>query len=505
MQQNKTDMILIIAIVAALAVLSGSGIFPGGADMENLPWWSVLPFAGMLLSIALGPLFNADWWEKNMTRVSVIWAMTFFVPFLWFYGSGLAVSHLLETLVLDYLPFIILLFGLFAVSGGIVLRGSLKGKPSVNLVLLVLGTILASWIGTTGASMLMIRPLIRANEWREKKAHIILFFIFLVANMGGSLTPLGDPPLFLGFLRGVPFFWTMRLIAPLALNALILLTAYYLLDRHYYRKEIRLKAEEGTDSTGLDRVGAEGELPVKRKPAPQEPIKVEGLQNLIYLGIIIGAVILSGLLARNPAFIDPVTGGAKGITLFREAAHRVVLPFTNIIRDPAILLAAFLSVKTTPRAIRSANRFSWAPIKEVAVLFIGIFVTMIPALILLQAHGAALGLTEPKHFFWATGALSSFLDNAPTYLVFMTAAASLGATEGVATTVGTIAPQMLMAVSCGAVFMGAITYIGNAPNFMVRAIAEENKIKMPNFFGYMAIAILCLVPVFILDTLLFFS
>jgi len=228
---------LVLGITASTPEIALAG---GGSELgHQLPFWSVLPFVGMLLSIALGPLLNAHWWEKNMLKVSMFWALLFFIPFFIAYGSGIAIYELLHAVVLDYIPFIILLFGLFVATGGIILRGSLRGKPSVNVLMLGIGTILASWIGTTGASMLLIRPLIRANAWREKKAHIVIFFIFLVANIGGSLTPIGDPQLFLGFLRGVPFFWTMKLLPPMLFNAVILLTVYYLIDSYYYRKEIQ--------------------------------------------------------------------------------------------------------------------------------------------------------------------------------------------------------------------------------------------------------------------------
>lgn len=512
----------------------------GGGELgKQLPLWSILPFVGMLLSIAIFPLVNSHWWEHNMAKVSAFWAFVFFIPFIIFYGTGTAIEQLLHIVVLDYIPFIILLFGLFAVSGGIILRGSLKGTPLVNMGFLTVGTILASWIGTTGASMLLIRPMIRANEWRRKKTHMIVFFIFLVSNIGGSLTPVGDPPLFLGFLRGVPFFWTMNLFWPMAFNALILLAIYFAMDNYYYRKELApgtagqpqkagkkasvadtagnaenvsvqqqsngnipldaAQEEKYENGTALAQTKAQAEA--EEKP---EPLKVEGLHNVIFLAMIVGSVILSGILSKNPLFADVSTGHLYGLTLFHHGDEAIILPFVNIIRDSTILLAAYLSVKTTSRAIRTDNRFTWFPIKEVATLFIGIFITMIPALAILSARGSELGLADPAHFFWATGVLSSFLDNAPTYLVFMTTAASLGATEGLVTTVGTIAPHMLLAVSCGAVFMGANTYIGNAPNFMVRSIAEENKIKMPSFFGYMGWSLVFLVPLFILNTFIFF-
>jgi Na+/H+ antiporter NhaD/arsenite permease-like protein len=482
----KKVVVFSILLLTSFFALSGVALASGGEGQElghSLPLWSIIPFVGMLLSIAIFPLVNAHWWEHNMAKVSAFWSLVFFIPFLIAYGWSIGFEQFLHIVVLDYIPFIVLLFGLFSVAGGIILRGSLRGTPKVNLALLGIGTVLASWVGTTGAAMLLIRPLIRANEWRQKKTFIVVFFIFLVCNIGGSLTPVGDPPLFLGFLRGVPFFWTMNLFWPMAFNALILLAIFHLMDRYYYRKEMSL----GSASTT--------EISTKK-----EPLRIDGLHNLIFLVMIVGSVILSGVLAKTSTFANLETGELYGITLYKH----IVFPFTNLIQVSIILLAAFLSVKTTSKVIREDNKFTWFPIKEVATLFIGIFITMIPALAILSARGSELGLTHPAQFFWATGALSSFLDNAPTYLVFMTTAASLGAAEGIITTVGTIAPSMLLAVSCGAVFMGANTYIGNAPNFMVRSIAEENKIKMPSFFGYMGWSLIFLIPLFVLNTFIFF-
>jgi len=522
-------VLTMLLVFSSVAFASGGG--EGDALGNHLPLWSVLPFVGMLLSIAIFPLVNGHWWEHNMGKVSAFWAVVFFVPFLIAYGAGVAFYQLLHIVVLDYVPFIILLFGLFAVSGGIILRGSLRGTPKVNLTMLLIGTLLASWVGTTGASMLLIRPLIRANEWRQKKTHMVVFFIFLVSNIGGSLTPVGDPPLFLGFLRGVPFFWTMNLLGPMAFNAIILLVIYFFLDRYYYSKEVGLgldltpssakaadvaitapedaeqitlvSAQEAGDSAAALAQTKETDTAIVAEDAKKEPLRVDGLHNLLFLAMIVGAVILSGVLSKNAAFADLATGHLYGITIF-PGEHSIVLPFVNLIRDFTILLAAYLSVKTTSLAIRRDNKFTWFPIQEVAMLFIGIFITMIPALAILSARGSELGLADPAHFFWATGLLSSFLDNAPTYLVFLTTAASLHAPEGLVTTVGTIAPSMLLAVSCGAVFMGAVTYIGNAPNFMVRSIAEENKIRMPSFFGYIGWSVVFLMPLFILNTLIFF-
>jgi Na+/H+ antiporter NhaD/arsenite permease-like protein len=378
----------------------------------------------------------------------------------------------------------VLLFGLFVVAGGIILRGSLVGTPKVNVILLLIGTILASWVGTTGASMLLIRPVIRANRWRQKKAHIIVFFIFLVSNIGGCLTPVGDPPLFLGFLRGVPFFWTMKLFPMMLMNVAILLVVLFLLDHHYYKKEL-----------------AEGRSPQDAlEDGIKKPLRIEGLHNLIFMVMIVGAVILNGMLPNFEAFANQATGEIYGLHVYEG----VVMGYNSIIQMAIILIAALLSMKTTKNVIRKDNCFTWFSIQEVATLFIGIFITMIPALALLKAHGSSLGLETSFEFFWATGLLSSFLDNAPTYLVFLTTAGSLGFAEGVFTTVGTIGAQMLMAISAGAVFMGANTYIGNAPNFMVRSIAEENKIPMPSFFGYMVWSLCFLVPLFLIDTVVFF-
>ncbi|MFD1504247.1 sodium:proton antiporter [Georgenia yuyongxinii] len=446
----------------------------------QLPLWSIIPFVGMLLSIAIIPLVNGHWWEKHMWKVSAFWALAFFVPFLVGFGVQLAVGHGLEVILLDYVPFIILILGLFTVSGGIVIRGSLSGTPKVNVVLLLIGTLLASWIGTTGAAMVMIRPLLRANAWRKHRVHQVVFFIFLVANIGGSLTPIGDPPLFLGFLRGVPFFWTMKLLPMMLLNVAVLIVVFYLLDSYFMRKE-----GPHPESTG-------------------EKVRVEGLHNIVFLLAIVGAVILSGVLPGTAAFTDPATGDPRGLTLMDSAVAHVAIPYVNLLRDAIILAAAFLAYRTTNARLRTANGFGWGPIQEVAILFAGIFVTMIPALAILQARGSELGLTSPAEFFWATGGLSSFLDNAPTYLVFMTTAASLGATAGVETTLGIIDEQLLMAVSAGAVFMGANTYIGNAPNFMVRSIAVESEVRMPSFLGYMKWSISILIPLFVVDTLIFF-
>jgi Na+/H+ antiporter NhaD/arsenite permease-like protein len=477
--------LLLYAAVAAFPVLSPETALAAseaGHELGNaLPVWSVLPFVGMLLSIAVFPLVKPHWWEKRFFVVALCWAALFMAPFGVAFGWSEALFELLEIVLLDYLPFIVLLWGLFAVSGGIVLKGDLPGTPKGNLAFLLIGTIMASWVGTTGASMLLVRPLLRANKWREKKAHTVVFFIFLVSNIGGCLTPVGDPPLFLGFLRGVPFFWTMRLLPLLLFNTVVLLAAYFVMDSRLYKKEIA--AGNRTDDG-----------------APKQPLKAEGLHNLVFLAMIVGSVILSGMLSASPVFYDFAAESLKGVHVYEG----LVMPFTNLIQMGVIILAGALSVISTKKELHEANFFTWAPIKEVAGLFIGIFITMIPALAILNVKGAELGLVRPWQFFWTTGALSSFLDNAPTYLVFLSTAGSLGATAGVATAIGTVAPNVLLAVSAGAVFMGANTYIGNAPNFMVRSIAEENGVKMPSFFGYMKWSGLVLLPLFVLNTLIFF-
>lgn len=448
-----------------------------------LPVWSVIPFVGMLLSIAIFPLVKSEWWEKYQLHVAIFWSLLFLVPFGIAFGAGQLTFSILEAVVVDYIPFIVLLFGLFVTTGGIAVHGTIIGTTKVNVILLLIGTLLASWIGTTGAAMLMIRPIIRANKWRKHKAHIIIFFIFMVANLGGSLTPIGDPPLFLGFLRGVPFFWTMNLLPLMLFNAAILTILFIIIDKKFYNKEL-----------------AEGRLPEDAEDVnARMPIYLEGWHNFIFVAMIVAAVVLNGVIPQMDMFKD-ASGQVIGIEIF-EGIHLGINYFVQIV---VILIAAFLSWKTTKKNTRFVNQFTFGPIAEVAKLFIGIFLTMIPALALLKTHGASLGLSEPWQFFWASGLLSSFLDNAPTYLVFATTAGSLGATEGIATTIGVIPEMLLLAVSAGSVFMGANTYIGNAPNFMVKSVAEENDIKMPSFFGYMAWSGAILIPIFILDTFIFF-
>jgi Na+/H+ antiporter NhaD/arsenite permease-like protein len=456
------------------------------ADLGTLlPLWSALPFVGILLSIALFPLLAPHFWHRHFPKVSAFWALVFAVPFVLVFGNR-AAQEILHIYVIDYIPFIILLWALFTVAGGIYVGGTLRGTPAVNTVLLAVGTLLASWIGTTGASMVMIRPVLRANAWRKHKVHVICFFIFLVANLGGSLTPLGDPPLFLGFLHGVPFFWVTLAILPhmLVVTALVLAT-FWLMDSRLFRKE-----------TGP---------PPEKPEGGDEKLRIEGAHNLLLLLAVMGAVLFSGTYKLGE---------------IRLTSH-VSVAIENLLRDAALILVGLISLRTTSKATRERNGFSWGPIQEVAYLFAGIFMTIVPALKILLAgeHGALAGLIravhEPVHYFWASGSLSSFLDNAPTYLTFFnTALGSLGTTESaVPGMLGHLGAELrnpqfieiLKAVSAGSVFMGANTYIGNAPNFMVKSIAEEAGVPMPSFFGYMfRYSIPILIPAFIVVSLLFF-
>ncbi len=446
----------------------------------NIPMWLVVPFAGLLLCIAVFPLVKPEWWEKNQPWAVAFWSILFIIPYAVLYGVPSAAETVLECIINDYLTFIVLLFGLFCVAGNITLEGDLAGSPRVNTIMLAIGTLLSSCIGTTGASMLLVRPIIKMNAWRKRKSQIMIFFIFMISNMGGCLTPIGDPPLLMGFTRGVPFTWSLKLFPILLFNMVVLCIMFYLIDRLNYRKDI-----------------AEGCRPDLSKAGTE--VKFEGGHNVIFIVMIVAAVILSGVLPTFPVFKN-AEGAVRGIKVFED----VTFTFPAMIEIAIILLAAWLSFKTTKKEIRVKNHFTWGAIKEVAILFVGIFITMQPALKILTAKGASLGITEPYQMFWITGALSSFLDNTPTYLVFLTTAGTLGATTGIATTVGIVSEKLLTAISCGAVFMGAVTYIGNAPNFMVKSISDENGVRMPSFFGYMLWSIGILVPVFILDTLIFF-
>jgi Na+/H+ antiporter NhaD/arsenite permease-like protein len=443
---------------------------------ERLPLWSCLPFACILLSIALFPLILPEFWHHHFGKVSGFWAATMGVPFLIAF-KGAALFEILHIIIADYVPFIILLWSLYTVSGGILLRGSLRGTPIINVAMLLIGTLLASWMGTTGAAMLMIRPFLRANNYRKNRTFMVVFFIFLVANVGGSLTPLGDPPLFLGFLHGVSFFWTLKVLPQMLTVVVILLLIYFIIDTYHFRKEaVTAPEEEGV----------------------KEALKLEGTHNFLFLAGIVGSVLMSGMVNWGQV-------NTFGI-------HRFVQDY---VRDGLLILMGVLSLLTTPVRIRDNNNFSWFPIIEVAYLFIGIFITMIPCLLILKAgaNGALAFLTnsvtQPMHFFWVTGALSSFLDNAPTYLTFFNSALGRfysGMTEAQAVPLLMSEKAIyLEAVAAGAVFFGACSYIGNAPNFMVRSISEEAGTPMPSFFGYiLKYSLAYLVPTFVVVTLIFF-
>jgi Na+/H+ antiporter NhaD/arsenite permease-like protein len=480
-QQIKRILVLLLPL--ALLVLPGLAIAAAGGHGEVathhegpnlgdvLPLWSVIPFAGLLLSIAILPMVAGHWWHhtKNQFIVALGWAAP---VFLWLsyiamtdHGTlGHDAQHGLQHAVAEYVSFIALLGSLYVISGGILLRGDLQGKPTTNTAFLAIGSVLANVIGTTGASMLLIRPMLRTNSERKHTWHIPLFFIFLVSNVGGALTPIGDPPLFLGYLRGIDFWWTLTNLWHIWLpTVLLLLVMFFALDTMQYRKE-NVSAVE-LDQTQL------------------EPLRLEGNLNFVLLGGVIASVLLLSPDSEVPDFRHWY---AREIGMFALTGASIML---------------------TPRAIREGNDFNWDPILEVAALFIGIFVAMIPATVLLQANGAALGVTEPWQYFWATGSLSAFLDNAPTYVTF--AAMACGTYEfcEAAENLGPLSTnaesiRVLVAISLGSVFMGAGSYIGNGPNFMVRAIAEQSGYKMPSFFGYCAYAAAFLGPVFVVVTLI---
>ena len=464
---------LLLVLAMALAACPGLAAAAGfdGARL-SAPWG--VPFAGLLLSIAVLPLVAPAFWQYHHGKVVAAWALAFLLPFASAFGPGVALTQLLHALLAEYLPFVILLTALFTVAGGIHIRGNLHGSPGLNTGLVALGAVLASLMGTTGASMLLIRPLLRANDNRRHKAHVVVFFIFIVSNAGGALTPLGDPPLFLGFLQGVDFFWTLQHILPETLLVVgALLALLFFLDRWFYKKE--------------------GVLPFD--PTPDTPrLGFEGARNFWLLGAVLALVLLSGLW--QPGIALDVAGTPLGLP--------------GLVRDLGLVAVTLLSLKITPAQVHADNQFDWAPMAEVAMLFAGIFLTIVPVIAMLKAgaqgpFGAVVaavtrpdGTPDATMYFWATGILSSFLDNAPTYLVFFNTAG--GDPEALMTR---LAPT-LAAISAGAVFMGANTYIGNAPNLMVKAIAESRGVRMPGFFGYMGWSAVCLLPLFGLVTLVFF-
>jgi Na+/H+ antiporter NhaD/arsenite permease-like protein len=467
---------LIILSLAGAAAVQAAGPPASTESVVELPVWSILPFAGLLLTIGVMSFIVANYphnraghlWENNNNKliIALLWSLPVII-LLAVYGAWQPLWHSLE----DYFSFIVLLFALFAISGAIYLEGDLKATPWINVGFLGIGAVIANLIGTTGASVLLVRPLLRTNSERTHTGHIPVFFIFLVSNIGGCLLPIGDPPLFLGYLKGVPFFWTLNLIAPWLVAVLLLLVIFFIWDSRSYKKETVYSLKLDTQQ--------------------YEPLKIKGGLNFLWLAGVLLAVI----------FITPNNLAAWGLS---EGPLK-------FLREYIMLAMAGLSFLTSPlrSETRHKNNFTFAPIIEVAYLFIGIFIAMIPALEILRVEGASLGVDQPWHFFWATGALSSVLDNAPTYLTFLSLAQGLVAANptlqippelaGVGVT-----SEYLAAISLGAVFMGANTYIGNGPNFMVKAIAEEWGYKMPDFFSYvLKYSLPILIPVFVVITLIF--
>jgi Na+/H+ antiporter NhaD/arsenite permease-like protein len=473
-----TGMGLAAALTSMLALAAwpqlASAATLDGATLSAL--WG-LPFAGVLLSIAIFPLIAPAFWHHHFGKIAAAWALAFLLPFALSFGAGVALGTLVHALLEEYIPFIVLLTALYTVAGGICVRGNLHGSPRLNTSILALGTVLASFMGTTGAAMLLIRPLLRANDNRKHVVHVVVFFIFLVANAGGSLSPLGDPPLFLGFLQGVGFFWTtIHLALPMLFVCGVLLIGFYALDSFYFHRR------EEERSRFLD-------------PTPDSPpLGIDGKVNFVLLAAVVALVLMSGLW--KPGVVFDVFG-----------TH---VALQNAMRDVALIGVTLLSLALTPRTARAGNDFNWAPIEEVAKLFAGIFVTIAPVIMILRAGetGAFAGIVQLVNdsagqphdlmYFWATGLLSSFLDNAPTYLVFFNLAG------GDAQMLMTTGATTLAAISAGAVFMGANTYIGNAPNFMVKAIAESRGVRMPSFFAYLGWSGAVLLPVFLVTGWLFF-
>jgi Na+/H+ antiporter NhaD/arsenite permease-like protein len=463
----------------AIAVAAGAvavAMAPGpaaaaGLDGASLRWPWILPFIGLLLSIATGPLLFPRIWHDHYGKIAFAWATLTLAPLAALQGIPVAVEALVHALLADYLSFIVLLFALYVVAGGILVTGNLRGTPWVNTAILALGTVLASIVGTTGAAMILIRPLLRANAARLVNAHVVVFFIFLVADIGGALSPVGNPPLFVGFLEGVDFFWPARYLAiPTAMTAGIVLLVFVVIDIWHYRRDRRIQL-------------------VGETPAPVA-LGIKGTNNLVLIALIVGAVLLSAIWRSGVSF----------------EIYGTRLALENLMRDGALVVIALVSVRLTPEEHRDVNGFSWEPIREVAYLFAGIFLCLIPVLAALSAgkNGPLAWLldvvTRPDGtpndvaYFWLSGALSAFLDNAPTYLVFFNLAGG-----DAARLMGELAPT-LAAISMGSVYMGALTYIGNAPNFMIYAIATERGVKMPSFFGYMVWSCAVLIPVFVLIT-----
>ena len=466
--------LLIKGVAATFALMLPMFAHAADVDGASLSLLWGIPFAGILLSIAIFPLVAPEVWHHHFGKITAVWTIAFLIPFAMAFGAGTAMASVIHALLAEYIPFIVLLFALFTISGGIFVQGNLHGSAKLNTGILAIGAVLASIMGTTGAAMLLIRPLLRANDNRKHKVHVVVFFIFLVANVGGGLTPLGDPPLFLGFLKGVDFFWTLQhMLLPVAITAIILLVLFYLVDCYYFSKEVELEPND---------------------PTPDTNIKICGKFNFLLLVGVVCGVLMSG-------FWKP------GIEFDVMGTH---VELQNIVRDILLIALAIISLAVTSKEIRSGNEFNWEPILEVGKLFAGIFITIGPVIAILRAgtDGQMAGLVgmvtdtngAPINtmYFWMTGALSSFLDNAPTYLVFFNLASGdpvhlMGELQAT-----------LLAISMGSVFMGAVTYIGNAPNFMVKSIATQQGVNMPSFFGYMKWSVGILMPVFLILTFIFF-
>jgi Na+/H+ antiporter NhaD/arsenite permease-like protein len=441
-------------------------------DGATMGWPWALPFLGILLSIAAGPLFFPNFWHAHYGKVASAWALAALIPIAWSYGVADAGAHFVHALLAEYLSFIALLFALYVTAGGILVTGNIRGTPVNNSVTLAIGTLMASFVGTTGAAMILIRPLLQGNAKRRHNVHVVIFFIILVANIGGALSPLGDPPLFVGFLRGVDFFWPAKTLwVQTAITASLVLIVFYMVDLFLYRRERGRREND---------------------PPQRLALRLDGAVNFLLIGLIIAFILASALW--KPAISWTISG--------------TTIELQNLVRDLALVLIALFSLRLTPAEHREANGFTWGPIREVAILFAGIFIAIIPVIAILQAgrnglfapllHVITESDGEPHEvaYFWLAGGLSAFLDNAPTYLVFFELAG------GDAQALMTEHAGTLAAISLGAVFMGALTYIGNAPNFMVYAIATERGIAMPSFFAYLFWAALILLPIFLLITLL---
>ena len=427
----------------------------------NIPLYTVIPFLLILLSIALLPLFSNKFWQNNKNKLLIILILSLPVA-LWLNLSGLEVK-LFESVVFDYIPFIILLGSLFIITGGIFLAGDIEAKPGVNVLFLGIGTMLASFMGTTGAAMLLIRPLIQTNKERKYKTHTILFFIGIVANCGGLLTPLGDPPLFLMYLRGAPFTWFLHMFREWLLTNGLILIIYFFVDRYFHKKE---PLENLINDKNII-----------------QPLRLTGKMNFIWL-----AGVITSVAFINEQYLSVIQ----------------LHSYAKFIREGVIIIMALLSLILTPNHTRVSNNFTWKPIEEVAYVFFGIFITMVPCILYLETNARNLGITMPYQFYYFSGLLSSFLDSAPAAVTFHSLALGLGVHSGNMT--AGITEDILRAICLGSVFFGAITYIGNVPNFMVKSIAEDNNIRMPHFFSYIfKFSLLVLLPVFILVQLIFIS